>query len=105
MLYGEKEAMRAEAHRRAKQIGGYIYGEKENGGTSTFYVSAVPFEAIDKALQEQAVDGKPGRARMEVGVGNYMDPTNNLTAGLALAPVAGLVAAGLVAYRTMQGEE
>jgi Fe-S-cluster-containing dehydrogenase component len=105
IVFGDKEAMRAEAHRRAKAIGGHIYGEKENGGTSTFYVSAVPFEAIHKALMEQAVDGKPGRPAMPVGVGNYMDTVNGMALGALVAPVAGLVAAGVAAYRTLNGKE
>lgn len=105
IAFGDKEAMRAEAHLRAKAIGGHIYGERENGGTSTFYVSTVPFEAIHRALLAQAVDGKPGRPAMPVGVGNRMDVANGLAAGVFLAPLAGLVAAGAAAYRTMKGEE
>ena len=105
LVFGDKEAMRQEAHRRASAIGGHIYGEKENGGTSTFYVSAVPFEAIHTALKEQAMDGKPGRPGMPVGVGNYMDTVNGMAMGMLVAPVAGLVAAGIAVYRTMKGEE
>jgi NAD-dependent dihydropyrimidine dehydrogenase PreA subunit len=104
IVFGDKEAMRAEAHRRAKAIDGHIYGEKENGGTSTFYVSAVPFDVIHSALKEQAVDGKPGRPAMPVAVGNYMDTANGLAAGVFIAPVAGLIAAGVAAYRTMKGK-
>lgn len=103
--YGSKEEMRAKAKARAQEINGFIYGEKENGGTSTFYVSAVPFEAIDKAMQEQAVDGKPGRSAMPVGVGNYMDSANGIATGVLVAPIAGMIAAGVAAYRTMKGEE
>ncbi len=105
LLFGNKEAMRSEAKRRAKAIAGYIYGERENGGTSTFYVSSVPFEAIHQAMLKQSVDGQPGRAGMPVAVGNYMDTVNGMAAGLLVAPVAGLIAAGVAALRTFNGEE
>lgn len=105
VLYGPKEQMRAEAKRRAKAIGGYVYGDAENGGTSTFYVSAVPFEAINKALKEQAVDGKPGRPTMPVAVGNFLDTANGMASAVFIAPIAGLVAAGAAALRTMKVED
>lgn len=105
IVYGPKEEMRAEARRRAEAIGGYLYGDKENGGTSTFYVSAVPFQALDKAMREQSVDGKPGRSAMPVAVGNFLDTPNGLATAVLVAPVAGLVAAGAAALRTMRVEE
>lgn len=40
------------AHERAKEINGFIYGEKENGGAATLYVSKIPFEKIDSKLKE-----------------------------------------------------
>lgn len=106
ILYGSKDELRAEARRRAEAVGGEVYGDRENGGTSTFYVSAVPFAAIDRALREQAVDGKPGRPAMPPRVGNFLDTANGLAAALLVAPVAGLVAAGAAALRTMRvGDE
>ena len=38
---------------RAREIGGYVYGDDENGGTGTFYVSPVPFEKIDAELRKR----------------------------------------------------
>jgi Fe-S-cluster-containing dehydrogenase component len=104
-LFGDKKAMLAEAQRRAKAIGGFVYGEHENGGTSTFYVSAVPFETIHQALVKQTVDGNPGRSGMPVRVGNYMDTVNGMMSGMIVAPIAGVIAAGVAVYRTMKGEE
>ncbi|MHB1133582.1 MAG: 4Fe-4S dicluster domain-containing protein [Chloroflexota bacterium] len=105
LAIGEKGSVLAEAQRRARSLGGEVYGARENGGTSTYYVSAVPFTVIHKALLQQSVDGKPGRSGLPVAVGNYMDQVNGMATGLLAAPVAGLLAAGLVAYRTMRGEE
>ena len=41
------------AHIRAREIDGFVYGDDENGGTGTFYVSPVPFEKVDAALHER----------------------------------------------------
>ena len=50
LRYGEREEMLAEARRRiAARPGKYVdhvYGEKEAGGTSVLYISAVPFERL-----------------------------------------------------------
>ena len=50
LVYGDRESMLAEAHRRMeKRPGAYvdrIYGEHEAGGTSVLYLSAVPFEKL-----------------------------------------------------------
>ncbi len=48
--FGRYEEMLAEAHRRindhSDQYVQHIYGEKENGGTATLYISPVPFEQL-----------------------------------------------------------
>ncbi len=50
LVYGDRDEMLAEARRRmAARPGRYvdhIYGEKEAGGTSVLYLSAVPFEKL-----------------------------------------------------------
>lgn len=105
LTFGPKDDILTQAKARAKDIGGHLYGEVENGGTSTFYVSPVPFEAIDKALREQkaaqANPQAPGFPTMPTKVGNFLDTANGMALGMVVAPVAGLVAAGAAAYRTM----
>lgn len=54
MLIGKRKEIFAEAEKRAAATGGHLYGMEENGGTSTIYVSPVPFEAIDKAILARA---------------------------------------------------
>lgn len=100
IVFGPKEEMRIEARRRAEGINGYVYGEKENGGTSTFYVSPVPFAKIDRALKEQ--QSMPG---MKPAVENYLETPNGIAKGLLVAPVAGIFAAGYAAVKTMKGED
>jgi len=43
---GPRDEILRKAHALAREINGYIYGEKENGGTNTIYVSPVPFEEL-----------------------------------------------------------
>lgn len=109
ITYGEKEEMRALAQKRAREINGYVYGERENGGTSTFYVSPVPFEQIHQQLlaqkAKQSNPGAPGFPGMPVNVGNILDSVNGLAASMMVAPLAGAFLAGYTAYRTMKGEK
>ncbi|MEA2013735.1 MAG: 4Fe-4S dicluster domain-containing protein [Thermodesulfobacteriota bacterium] len=109
IVFGEKEKMRALAHKRASEINGYIYGEKENGGTSTFYVSPVPFEKIHAELMKQKAaqpnPKAPGFPGMPVEVENFTETVNSIAWGMAIAPVAGIAAAAGAAYKTMKGGE
>lgn len=109
--YGEKNEIKELAYARAKEIGGFVYGDKENGGTSTFYVSLVPFEKIDEQLKtqksKQPNPQAPGFPTMPVAVDNFLDTANGTAAAILVAPVATAFAAGFTAYRTMirKGDE
>ncbi|GAW91496.1 4Fe-4S dicluster domain-containing protein [Calderihabitans maritimus] len=108
ITFGPKEEMRKLAHQRAKELDGFIYGEKENGGTSTFYVSSVPFQKIHQAIMQtksKAKKQQPGIPGMPVGVENYLETPNGMAWGFVVAPLAGAFAAGYAAYRTMKGGE
>jgi Fe-S-cluster-containing dehydrogenase component len=87
-IIGPRDEIVAEAHRRAKEMNGYIYGEKENGGTNTIYVSPVPFGELNKAVEKG-----PGRPHLKP-VANSMANEDNLTKALFIAPIAA-VAAGV----------
>jgi Fe-S-cluster-containing dehydrogenase component len=84
---GPRQDMIARAHAIAEEINGYVYGETENGGTNTIYVSPVPFEEINRAIT--AGDGSP---HLEP-VHDAMADANQLAAAMVIAPVAGLAAA------------
>jgi formate dehydrogenase iron-sulfur subunit len=103
ITFGPREEMRKYARSWAQENQGYIYGDSENGGTSTFYISKVPFEAISRAIKEQDLDGKPGRVPMDVGVENPLDKPAGMMEGFLLAPIAGIMGAGLAVYQTMKG--
>lgn len=100
VIFGDQEEMRLLAHQRAEEIGGYIYGELENGGTSTYYVSAVPFADLHKALvQKESLPGMPGE------VDNFLDTGNGMIQSFLTVPIAGVFAAGFTAYKTLKGEK
>ena len=84
---GPREDIIQKAHALAKEINGYIYGEKENGGTNTIYVSPVPFEELNRSIEKGK--GKPHLKPVE----DSMAQANNLAAAMLIAPVAGIAAA------------
>lgn len=86
---GPRDAIVKKAHELAESMNGFIYGEHENGGTNTLYVSPVPFEKLDKAVEKG-----PGRPGLEP-VPDMMKDEQNLAMAAVLAPVAG-VAAGML---------
>jgi Fe-S-cluster-containing dehydrogenase component len=76
-----------------KKYNGYIYGEEENGGTSTRYVSKVPFEKIDKALAKKPKPGKKGRIMRFTKAESMLESYNGLSIMTLIAPLAGAVGA------------
>ena len=84
---GPRDEIIKKAHALADEINGYIYGENENGGTNTIYVSPVPFEELNKAIEKGK--GKPHLKPVE----NTMAQANNLAAAMFVAPIAGIAAA------------
>jgi Fe-S-cluster-containing dehydrogenase component len=84
---GPRAEIIKKAHALAKEMNGYIYGETENGGTNTIYVSPVPFSELNKAVEK----GK-GKPHLKP-VADKMAQANNLVAAMAIAPLAGIAAA------------
>ena len=84
---GPRDEIIKKALALAKETNGYIYGERENGGTNTIYVSPVPFEELNKAI-------KKGKGKPHLNpVKDTMGQANNLAAAMFLAPIAGIAAA------------
>lgn len=84
---GPRSEILEQAHGLAKEINGYIYGEYENGGTNTIYVSPVPFDRLNAAVEKKK--GRPHLAHAE----NMMADGTNLSRAMLIAPLAGLAAA------------
>lgn len=90
---GPRDEIIKEAHAIAREIKGYIYGEKENGGTNTIYVSPVSFEELNKAIEKG-----PGRPHLKP-VKDSMAHADNLAKAMVIAPLAGIAAAAGKAYK------
>lgn len=84
---GPRKKIVKEAHAIADKIDGYIYGEDENGGTNTIYVSPVPFEELNSTIKQG-----PGRPHLEQ-VKDSMAHADNLAKAMVIAPIAGFAAA------------
>jgi Fe-S-cluster-containing dehydrogenase component len=100
LFFGERAEILKMAHQRAKEINGFIYGEKENGGTGTIYVSKVPFEKIDAKLKE-------ARSTLSMGkVENPLRDVNGWAKGFFIGPiVSALGAIGLLLYKKGKEEK
>lgn len=83
---GPRTEIVAQAKSLAREMNGFIYGLEENGGTNTLYVSPVPFELLNKAVEKGK--GKPHFKRVE----DVMADETNLATATLLAPMAGIAA-------------
>jgi formate dehydrogenase iron-sulfur subunit len=107
---GDRDALFADAERRAREYGGdrwrdHLYGRDEHGGTSTVYVSRVPFRAIDEAIvadgerkrEALAARNPEAAARMSPmrmhGTDNMLERHRGLAAASVVAPLMGAAAA------------
>jgi Fe-S-cluster-containing dehydrogenase component len=90
---GPRDAILKKAHAIAGEIDGTIYGETENGGTNTIYVSPVPFEELNGAIEKG-----PGRPHLKP-VADAMAHADNLAKAMVIAPFAGIAAAVGKFYR------
>jgi len=86
---GPRHEIVEQAKALANEMDGFIYGLNENGGTNTLYVSPVPFDLLNKA-----VDKGKGKPHMKP-VADVMADESNLAIATLLAPVAGLAAGAL----------
>lgn len=95
---GPRSEIIAKAHQLVKEIGGYIYGENENGGTHTIYVSPVPFEQLNQQVKKGK--GRPGFNKVK----NMMAEGSNIAKAMLIAPFAGIAAAFGKIYLSEKGE-
>lgn len=95
---GPRDEILAKARSLASGMNGYIYGEKENGGTNTFYVSPVPFGELNRSIEKG--NGMPHLDYMK----DSMAANNRLSIALLLAPIAGIAAAVSKFYKETKGK-
>lgn len=84
---GPRREILEQAHKLASSMNGFIYGETENGGTNTIYVSPVSFESLNQVIDKG--QGKPGFKKAK----DEMAQANTLAAALVIAPIAGIASA------------
>lgn len=77
--FGVRKQIYELAFNRAKEEGLYIYGDKQNGGTSTLYLSNISFEYIERFLKE-----KKERFQMPVRLENKIETVFNPIGKLVL---------------------
>lgn len=82
-----------------------IYGLKENQGTSTVYISSVKFEAINEALNKK-FEGKNRMGNPHLKrVKNPLENSQTLAAATLIAPIAGVIGAGIMAYKNIKNKD
>ncbi|WP_299983425.1 4Fe-4S dicluster domain-containing protein [Desulfobacula sp.] len=96
---GPRSEILEQAHALAKEMNGYIYGEHENGGTSTIYVSPVPFDELNNNIEKG--DGQAHFEKVE----NKMASGNNIAKAMLIAPLAGIAAAAGKFYKAAKEDE
>jgi Fe-S-cluster-containing dehydrogenase component len=96
---GPRQDILVQAKALADQTGGFIYGDTENGGTNTFYVSPVPFEVLGAAIEKGP--GKPHLDR----VANPFTQEEILSRVVYAAPLVGVVAGVLQLVRGATRED
>ncbi len=93
LYFGRRDTILKMAHEKATEIKGFIYGEDENGGTATLYVSRVPFEKIDEKLKESKSTLSMGKMK------NPLTSVNQWSKGFLIGPIIGALSAiGLALY-------
>jgi formate dehydrogenase iron-sulfur subunit len=86
MLIGNRKEIYTLAEERVSAMKGYLYGKKENGGTSTLYVSPVSFAALNGTMKKQ-----PGRPDMGTAE-RRMAGTDTMGKAVLQAPLYGIAA-------------
>jgi Fe-S-cluster-containing dehydrogenase component len=106
IVFGPFDEIKKLAAQRAKEIDGYLYGLNEAGGTSTVYISPIPFEKINSAImadKKSKNDKRPGRPHMNPNTPNKMEDAATWMMASLIAPVAGIATAAINVYRSNKG--
>ncbi|MCX7965049.1 MAG: 4Fe-4S dicluster domain-containing protein [Syntrophorhabdaceae bacterium] len=104
-VFDERKKIYELAYKKKKEEGLFIYGDRQNGGTSTLYISDISFDLIDRALNE-----RNERFKMPVDVKNKIQTTFNpigkvvITSGF-LSIAGAIVAAVVSKNKKTDGDE
>jgi formate dehydrogenase iron-sulfur subunit len=102
--FGERKSIYELTYKKVKEEGLYIYGDKQNGGTSTLYLSKIPFEEIERALKE-----KKERFQMSVNVENKIEskfnPIGKIVLSSGIISMIGAVVGALFSKKTKKEDK
>lgn len=101
-IFGERKKIYEIANKRAKEEGLYIYGDKQNGGTSTLYLSKVPFEEINKSLIAQK-ERFPMPVNVENKIITTFNPIGKVILGSSVISILGGIFAALYSKKKEKG--
>ena len=106
MQIGRRDEILARADQLKKNYDGDLYGQIENGGTSTVYVSSVPFSRIDKALLAGKTSKKT-KKQVRLNTPENLLEKQSLWSTLSLfSPFLGVLAAfGIAGKKSSQEEQ
>jgi formate dehydrogenase iron-sulfur subunit len=104
MKIGRRDDIFQQAQLLNEEYGGDIYGMSENGGTSTIYVSPVPFDRIDQALVAQSKQKKKVVRLNQME--NLLDKQKSWAFLSVISPFLGIMAAiGLSGKKVVPGDK
>lgn len=113
LIFDDKSKILAQVQ-KAREAGKFIYGDKQNGGTSTYYISSVDFKDINAAIAqkygvaESEFNGKTqkvGRPHLNLNVPNFINDDAALVKSVLFAPVAGLIAGAIAVAKSKKKDE
>lgn len=93
MQIGRRDAIYNQALQLKEKYNGDIYGMSENSGTSTIYVSKVPFADIDKALIDQGIETQKNKVVRLHKPENILEKQKGWALLSMVSPLLGAVAA------------
>lgn len=112
IIFDDKDKILARLEGERKN-GKFIYGDTQNGGTSTFYLSSISFEKIDEAIAqkygapscaEYAKNPKMGRPHMNVEIKNFVSGDSALIKAVLAAPLVGVVAGAIAVAKSKKSK-
>lgn len=104
MYFGKRHEIIKMVKERIDKEGLYVYGDKQNGGTSTFYLSSVPFDEISRAISEKK-DRIPMETNIKSKLNEVINPIGKMLIGTTALSVVGAIAGAIVSKKSKKKED